>query len=77
MSSRRLQDVLKTNKCLLGTSLVKETDYNAKRSGVRGLVKETDYDAKISGTEEKHFTITDYNKFPSKILEAKIKKRIS
>ena len=39
------------------------------------LVKITDYDAKISDIEGKYFTASDYNKFMSDILDAKIKQK--
>ena len=38
-----------------------------------GLVQKTDYDAKISEIEGKSLTNSDYNKFTSDILNAKIK----
>ena len=39
------------------------------------LVKITDYDAKISDIEGRYFTASDYNKFMSDILDAKIKQK--
>ena len=39
------------------------------------LVKITDYDAKISDIEGRYFTASDYNKFISDILDAKIKQK--
>ena len=39
------------------------------------LVKITDYDAKISDIEGKYFTASDYNKFMSDIIDAKIKQK--
>ena len=35
-------------------------------------VKKADYDAKISETEKEYFTTSDYNKFTSNTLDAKI-----
>ena len=35
-------------------------------------VRKADYDAKISKMEKKYFTISDYNKFTSNELDAKI-----
>ena len=51
------------------------TDLNTKVSEVEksGLAKKLDYDAKILETEGKYFTTSDYNKFTSDILYAKIK----
>ena len=40
---------------------------------VNDLVNKKDDDAKISGIEGKYFTTSDYNKFTSNILDAKIK----
>ena len=37
---------------------------------VDDLVKKAEYDAKISDIESKFFTISDYNKFTSDILNA-------
>ena len=52
-------------------------EFENKIPDTSGLVKKTDYDAKISDIEVKYFTISDYNKFTSKILETKSKlKRI-
>ena len=39
------------------------------------LVKITDYDAKISDSEGRYFTASDYNKFMSDIIDAKIKQK--
>ena len=39
------------------------------------LVKITDYDAKISDIEGRYFTASDYNKYMSDILDAKIKQK--
>ena len=39
---------------------------------VSNLVKKTDYNAKISDIESKYFTTSDYNKFTSVTLDAKI-----
>ena len=39
-----------------------------------GFMKKTDYNAKISDIETEYFTISEYNKFTGKILEAKIRK---
>ena len=39
------------------------------------LVKITDYDAKISDIEGRYFTASDYNKFMSDIIDAKIKQK--
>ena len=41
------------------------------------LVKKTDYNAKISDIEKKYFTTSDYNKFTSEILDAKIKLKVA
>ena len=46
-----------------------------KNVWLSGLVKKTDYDAKISKFEGKYFTNSDYNKFASDILDAKIKQK--
>ena len=46
-----------------------------KTPSVGDLVKKMHYDAKISEIETKHFTISDYDKFTSKILETKIKEK--
>ena len=52
-------------------------EFENKIPDTSGLVKKTDYDAKISDIQVKYFTISDYNKFTSKILETKSKlKRI-
>ena len=40
------------------------------------LVKKIDYDAKISKIEEKYVTNSDYNKFTSGILDAKMKQKV-
>ena len=42
---------------------------------VSNLVNKTDYGAKISNIESKYFTATDYNKFNSQTLDAKIKQK--
>ena len=42
---------------------------------VDDLVKKAEYDAKISDIESKFFTTSDYNKFTSDILNAKIKEK--
>ena len=39
------------------------------------VCKKTDYGAKISDTEGKYFTTSNYNKFTSNILDAKIKEK--
>ena len=46
-----------------------------KNVWLSGLVKKTDYDVKISKFEGKYFTSSDYNKFASDILDAKIKQK--
>ena len=46
-----------------------------KNVWLSGLVKKTNYDAKISKFEGKYFTSSDYNKFASDILDAKIKQK--
>ena len=46
-----------------------------KNVWLSGLVKKTDYDAKISKFEGKYFTSSDYNKFASDVLDAKIKQK--
>ena len=46
-----------------------------KNVWLSGLVKKTDYDSKISKFEGKYFTSSDYNKFASDILDAKIKQK--
>ena len=46
-----------------------------KTPSVGDLVKKMHYDAKISEIETKYFTISDYDKFTSKILETKIKEK--
>ena len=46
-----------------------------KNVWLNGLVKKTDYDARISKFEGKYFTSSDYNKFASDILDAKIKQK--
>ena len=46
-----------------------------KNVWLSGLVKKTDYDARISKFEGKYFTSSDYNKFASDILDAKIKQK--
>ena len=43
-----------------------------KIPNINDLVKKTDYDAKISEMEKKYFTTSDYNKFTSNTLDAKI-----
>ena len=40
------------------------------------LVKKIDYDAKISKIEKKYVTNSDYNKFTSGILDAKMKQKV-
>ena len=39
---------------------------------VSGLIRKTDYSAKVSGIKTKYYTTTNYNKFTSEILDAKI-----
>ena len=54
------------------------TVLNTKISEVEkndNLVKKTDYDGKISDNEGRNFTVSDYNKFTSDILDAKIKQK--
>ena len=46
-----------------------------KISNVSGLVKKTDYDTKITDSEGKYFTTSDYKRFTSDILNAKIKQK--
>ena len=46
-----------------------------KISNVSGLAKKAYYDAKISDIESKYFTTTDYDKFASQALNAKIKQK--
>ena len=61
--------------------LVTRTVFNRKTdqvenetSNVSGLIKKN-YDAKLSDIEQKYFIISDYNKFTSDILDAKIKQK--
>ena len=54
------------------------TVLNTKISEVEkndNLVKKTDYDGKISDKKGRNFTVSDYNKFTSDILDAKIKQK--
>ena len=44
-------------------------------SNVSNLVKKTDFDAKLLYIESKYITTTNYNKFTSKRLDAKIKQK--
>ena len=44
-------------------------------SEVSDLFKKTGYNTKILDTETKSFTISDYNKFTSEILQTKIKEK--
>ena len=39
------------------------------------FVKKTNYNAKISDFDKKYFTTSDYNKYTSEILDAKIKEK--
>ena len=55
---------------VLGTK-TKEVDN--KIPNFNCLVKKTNYDAKTSEIERKYFTTSDYDKFNSDILDAKIK----
>ena len=48
------------------------TSVENKIPNVGDLVKKADYDAKISEMEKKYFNNTDYNKFISNTLDAKI-----
>ena len=57
-------------------SLVTTTVFDAKFQKIPGvicLVKKTNYGAKILDIERKYFTTTDYSKFSSDQLDAKIK----
>ena len=49
--------------------------FDKKITFVSSLVKKTDYDAKILEIEVKYFTTSDYNKFTSDILDAKVKQK--
>ena len=62
-------------KGLLNTNVLdkKIGEVENKKPDFSGLVKETDYDAKIFEIEGKFITTSDYNKFMSEILDAKIK----
>ena len=42
---------------------------------VSNLVKKADYDGKILDVEPKYFTTTDYDRFKSQTLDAKIKQK--
>ena len=53
----------------------KTKEVDNKTPGLGGLVKKTDYDAKISDIKGKYVTTSDYNKFRSDILDAKIKQK--
>ena len=55
----------------LGTTAALTTVEN-KIPNFSDLVKKADYDAKISDIEDKYFTTSDYNKFTSNTLDAKI-----
>ena len=48
------------------------TTFENKIPNVKNLVKKADYDAKISEMENTYFTTSDYNKFTSNALGAKI-----
>ena len=54
----------------------KTVEVENKIPDVSGLVKKTDFNPKISDIERKYFTTSDYNKFASKIIAAKIKQAI-
>ena len=47
-----------------------------KIPNVNNLVKKTNHDAKISYIDKKYFISSDYNKFMSEILDAKIKEKM-
>ena len=53
----------------------KTAEIKNKIPDLRDLIKKTNYNAKISGFEEKYFTASDYKKFTSDILNAKIRKK--
>ena len=48
------------------------TNFKNKIPNISDLVKKVDYNAKISEIENKYFNISDYNKFTSNTLDAKI-----
>ena len=48
------------------------TTVEIKIPNISNLVKKADYDAKISEMENKYFTTSDYRKFTSNTLDAKI-----
>ena len=54
----------------------KISEVENKIPSISGLVKKTDYDAKIKNIVGKYFTIADYNKFTSDILDAKVKQKV-
>ena len=52
---------------------IKEVDNKIPK--LSGLVKKTDYNANVIIITGKYFTSSDYNKFTSDILDAKIKQK--
>ena len=52
---------------------IKEVD--SKIPDLRGLVKKTDYDTNISEIAKKCIITSDYNRFTSDMLDAKIKQK--
>ena len=46
-----------------------------KIPNVSGIFRWTDYNAKISNIKKKYFMTSDYNKYISEILDAKIKEK--
>ena len=46
-----------------------------KIPNVSGIFRRTDYNAKISNIKKKYFMTSDYNKYISEILDAKIKEK--
>ena len=53
----------------------KNSKIEKKILDINDFVKKTVYDTKISDIRKKYFTTSDYNKFMSNILYAKIKQK--
>ena len=54
---------------------IKISEIENKIPNISDLIKKEDQHAEISDIEEKYFTTSDYNKFTSEILDAKIKQK--
>ena len=71
--NRKIPDVSGLVTTTVLNTKVKEV--NKKVSDLSSLVKKTDYDAKMSDIEKRYFTTSDYSKFRSDIVDAKIKQK--